>query len=63
MTIPLFDGPGPEAPPASARAREELEWVLSKYDHGALPSGIAALVKKIQTDIAWREHGQMREAI
>ena len=36
--------------------RLRLAWVLAKYDHGALPDGVAAMVKKVQADIAWNEH-------
>jgi hypothetical protein len=40
--------------------RQCLDFVLSRHDYGALPPGVAALVRKLQQDIAWEEHRQQQ---
>jgi hypothetical protein len=32
-----------------------LAVIRARYDHGAMPPGIYALVKKIETEISWRK--------
>jgi hypothetical protein len=36
--------------------RAALAWVRSRHDGGALSPGISAVVKMIETEIAWAEH-------
>lgn len=38
------------------RLRQQLEWITSRHDSGAMSPAVAATVKAIQCDIAWREH-------
>jgi hypothetical protein len=38
------------------RLRDELEWVLVKYDSGAVSDAVFAVVKKLQTDSSWLKH-------
>jgi hypothetical protein len=45
------------------RLRDELEWLRAKYDSGAVSDGVFAVVKRLETEIAWRQHetGQAHE--
>jgi hypothetical protein len=36
--------------------RQELAWLRGRYDHGAIPAGIYATVKAIETEISWHDH-------
>jgi hypothetical protein len=38
-----------------ARLREELRMLLARYDHGAMPPAIYAVVVKLQREIGWAE--------
>jgi hypothetical protein len=38
------------------RLRDELEWVLAKYDSGAVSDAVFAVVKKLETDLPWLKH-------
>jgi hypothetical protein len=36
--------------------RDGLEWVLAKYDSGAVSDAVFAVVKKLETDLSWLKH-------
>jgi len=38
------------------RARAELKALSARYDHGAVPDAIFAVIKRLETDLAWEEH-------
>jgi hypothetical protein len=38
------------------RLRSELEWLRHRYDDGKISPAVFAVVKKLETDIAWRQH-------
>jgi len=44
------------------QARVELEWLRSRYDHGAISDAIYQTVKRIETDIAWHEHREEQKS-
>lgn len=35
--------------------RGELDWLRAKYDTGAVPGGIYAVIKGLEEDIGWSE--------
>jgi len=38
------------------RMRSELMQLRARYDDGAVPPGIYALINRLERDIAWAEH-------
>jgi hypothetical protein len=43
--------------PASTTAlRAELEWLRSRYDHDKVSPAVFAVIREIETSIAWTEH-------
>jgi hypothetical protein len=36
--------------------RAALAWVRARHDSGALSPGVAAVLKMIETELAWRQH-------
>ena len=47
---------------AESKARLELLMIQSKYDGGGMPLALYAVLKQIETDIAWIQHtGRVRE--
>lgn len=36
--------------------RAALEWVRARHDSGALSPGVSAVVKMIETELAWLAH-------
>lgn len=36
--------------------KQQLAWLRSRYDHGAIPAGIFNTIKIIETELAWHEH-------
>jgi hypothetical protein len=40
------------------RLRAELEWSRSCYDAGAVCGAVFNVVKEIETDLSWLEHGR-----
>jgi hypothetical protein len=44
------------------RLRDELRWLQSRYDGGKISPAVFAVVKRLETEIAWRQHetGQAR---
>jgi hypothetical protein len=43
------------------RLRQQLEWITSRYDGGAMSPAVAATIKTIQCDIAWNTHRGRKE--
>ncbi len=41
---------------AAKRLRAELALLRARYDSGAISPAIYAVIRKIETDIAWGEH-------
>jgi hypothetical protein len=50
---PVFSGA--PAPSITAALREELKYLLARYDHH-LPPNIFAVIRALEIEIAWREH-------
>jgi hypothetical protein len=40
--------------------RERLEWLRARYDSGAVSPATYAIIRMIEIDLAWREHGRAR---
>jgi hypothetical protein len=38
------------------RQRKELDALRARYDSGAVAPGIYAIIKQLETEIAWKEH-------
>jgi hypothetical protein len=41
---------------STARLCDELAWLRSRYDGGALAPCVYTVIKTIETELAWREH-------
>jgi hypothetical protein len=39
----------------TAALREELETLKARYDSGAVPIALFAVIRQLETEIAWRE--------
>jgi hypothetical protein len=39
-----------------ARLHDERSWLLGKYDSGAVSAAVFAVVRQIETDLAWLQH-------
>jgi hypothetical protein len=37
---------------------DELVWLRSRYDEGAIAPCVYGVIKKIEEELAWREHAQ-----
>ena len=44
------------------RAREELNWLRSRYDCGAISDTVFVVVKKLECEIAWLQHERHQRA-
>jgi hypothetical protein len=38
--------------------RQQLAWLRARYDHGAIPAGLYATIKTVETEIAWHDHAE-----
>ena len=47
--------------PSTAALRAELGWLRARYDAGAVAPSIYVIVKKLEEEIAWREHSPRTE--
>ena len=49
----------------TARERRRIEAVLqdlrARYDNGAVSPGVYALIKKLESELAWANHDETRE--
>jgi hypothetical protein len=43
---------------STACLHDELAWLRSRYDEGAVAPCIYRLIKRLETEISWREHRQ-----
>jgi hypothetical protein len=41
---------------STAALRSELEWLRARYDGGKVAPAVFAVIKDIETNIAWIEH-------
>lgn len=46
--------------PSTAALRSELEWLRSRYDSGKVSPAVFAVIREIETTIAWAEHREVR---
>jgi hypothetical protein len=44
------------------RAREELDWLRSRYDCGAISATVFVVVKNLECEIAWLQHERQQRA-
>jgi hypothetical protein len=40
---------------------DELVWLRSRYDTGAVAPAVYATIKKLEEEIAWREHAELTD--
>ena len=40
------------------KLRAELEWIRSRYDSAQVSDAVFAVVKKLETELSWRQHAQ-----
>jgi hypothetical protein len=40
------------------RLRDELRWLRSRYDGGKVSPAVFAVIRDLETEIAWRQHAQ-----
>jgi hypothetical protein len=40
--------------------RERLRWLRARYDWGQVSPALYAVIKAVETDVAWTEHNQAR---
>ena len=43
---------------STARLADELRWLRSRYDEGAVAPCVYGIIKKIEVEIAWRQHAE-----
>jgi hypothetical protein len=43
---------------STARLCDELAWLRGRYDTGQVAPCIYSLIKKIEVEIAWRQHAE-----
>jgi hypothetical protein len=43
---------------STARLRDELGWLRGRYDTGAVAPAVYGVIKKIEVEIAWRQHAK-----
>lgn len=46
---------------STARLYGELAWLRSRYDEGVVASCVFAIIRQLETEIAWREHVRHHE--
>jgi hypothetical protein len=42
------------------RTREELEWLRSRYDSGAVSDAVYITIKRLEVDLSWAQHRRPR---
>jgi hypothetical protein len=47
---------------STARLCDELVWLRSRYDTGAVAPTIYSVIKEIEVEIAWRRHAELFRA-
>jgi hypothetical protein len=43
---------------STACLRDELAWLRARHDEGAVAPCVYRLIKRLETELAWREHAQ-----
>ena len=43
---------------STARLRDELGWLRARHDEGAIAPCVYAVIKTIETELAWRENAK-----
>ena len=46
---------------AESKARLDLLMIQAKYDGGGMPPALYAVLKQIETDIAWMQNAALQE--
>lgn len=41
---------------STACLRDELAWLRSRYDGGAVAPAVYRLIQRLETELSWREH-------
>jgi hypothetical protein len=44
---------------STVRLCDELRWLRGRYDSGAVAPAIFATIKKLEEELAWREHAKL----
>jgi hypothetical protein len=47
-------------PKSTAELRSELAQLRARHDSGAIAPGVYAVIREIETQIAWAEHRELR---
>jgi hypothetical protein len=47
-------------PASTAAQREKLKWLRSRYDDGTISPAGFAVIRKLESDLAWAEHKAAR---
>jgi hypothetical protein len=50
----------PEDCPKVQRIRDKLDWLRLRYDSTAMSDAVYAVVKRLETDIAWTQHQEWK---
>jgi hypothetical protein len=45
---------------STAALRDELEWLRARYNGGQVSAAVVAVIRELETDIAWAEHREVR---
>ena len=40
--------------------RDELAWLRARHDGGAVAPAVYSLIRRLEEEIAWREHSRLR---
>jgi hypothetical protein len=43
---------------STASLRDELAWLRARHDSGAVAPAVFRLIKRLETELAWRQHAQ-----
>ena len=46
---------------STANLRDELVWLRSRYDTGQVAPCVYGVIKKLETELAWREHAKLTQ--
>jgi len=47
---------------STARLCDQLVWLRSRYDTGAVAPAVYDVIKRIEVELAWRRHAQLYRA-
>jgi hypothetical protein len=43
------------------RTREELEWLRSRYDSGAVSDAVYITIRQLEIDLSWAQHKRQQQ--